>query len=605
MSHTPPNPEQEAKVARILAEYREAQTRGDAPDPKEFLARHPDLAETLRSVLENESPTPDNTHSSPAPPGGPPFGSEPLLLPPTESFPAIHAAAETGEPKTTRPSDSEGTALFLQNGSTESATWSQIELLGYELMSEIGRGGMGVVYKARQVRLNRIVALKMVIGGDHASTDDLQRFLAEAESVAALQHPHIVQVYEFGELNSLPFMALEYVDGGTLASRLKGTPLAQDVAARLMAQVARGVQVAHDAGIVHRDLKPANILLSQDDRPKITDFGLAKRVEGGNDLTRTGTIMGTPSYMAPEQAAGEGKRVGPAADVYALGANLYECLTGRPPFRASTPMDTVFQVVSEEPVPPTLVNPQVPHDLQTICLKCLEKDPKNRYASAQELAEDLERHLSGELILARSFNFMDRITRALSQTSLDASLRGWSSVLFWLAGIIFVSHASVFALVQLDVSGPLLFGVRLAQFLALVVLFWYNRSKQLLPRTSAERELWTIWAGYLIAAGTASILLRMMEYSHLIVPGEGVPRHWDSLLVYPVLSILSGLAFFAMGNNYWGPCYAFGVAFFGSALLNVLALEWAPLEFATLWGLAVTSLAVHMRQLSSGGTAQK
>jgi serine/threonine protein kinase len=236
----------------------------------------------------------------------------------------------------------------------------------------------------------------------------LKRFLGEAESVAALQDPHIVQVYESGQHGGLPFMALEFVGGGSLRNKLKGKPLPPREAARVVEQVARGIQSAHKIDIVHRDLKPGNVLLTSDGIPKITDFGLAKHQEGdASGLTHTGTILGTPSYMAPEQARGDSKHVGPAADIYALGALLYECLTGRPPFQGPTPVDTVMQVVSNDPVPPTQLQPTTPRDLETICLKCLRKEPSHRYGSAAEVADDLQRFLSDRPILARPSHALD------------------------------------------------------------------------------------------------------------------------------------------------------------------------------------------------------
>ena len=292
---------------------------------------------------------------------------------------------------------------------------------GYELLSELGRGGMGVVYKARQLKLNRVVALKMVLSGAHAAASDLLRFLAEAEAAAQLQHANIVQVHEVGSHNGLPFMSLEYVDGGTLAQKLKGTPLLPRQAAGLTATLGRAVQYAHEHGIVHRDLKPANILLTEDGTPKISDFGLAKRSAAGAGVTQTGAILGTPSYMAPEQAEGK-PDVGPAADVYALGAILYELLTGRPPFQAPTPLDTVLQVVNDEPVPPRRLQPKVRRDLETICLKCLQKDPKKRYTSAAALADDLDRFLDDRPILARPVGRPERAWRWCRRNPVVAGL---------------------------------------------------------------------------------------------------------------------------------------------------------------------------------------
>jgi WD40 repeat protein len=282
--------------------------------------------------------------------------------------------------------------------------WPQVA--GYEILSELGRGGMGVVYRARQLRLGRLVALKVLLAGAHAGEQELTRFRAEAEAVAQLQHPNIVQIYEVGEEQGRPYLALEYIDGGSLEEKVRGAPLPAPEVARLIETLAVAVHAAHQRGIVHRDLKPANVLLTADGIPKITDFGLAKRLDGVTLHTQTGAIVGTPNFMAPEQT--EGKGVGPLADVHALGAILYDLLTGRPPFVAETPLDTLLRVRDEEPVPPSLLRPRLPRDLETICLKCLGKEPRQRYASALALAEDLQRFLRGEPIRARPVGSVER-----------------------------------------------------------------------------------------------------------------------------------------------------------------------------------------------------
>jgi WD40 repeat protein/Flp pilus assembly protein TadD len=299
-----------------------------------------------------------------------------------------------------------------------------VQVPGYEILKEVGRGGMGVVYHARQTSLNRLVALKMILDGGHASSDTLVRFLAEAEAVAALQHPHIVALHEFGRHHGLPYFTLEWMPGGSLADRLRGTPLPAAEAARLVEQLAHGIQHAHERGIIHRDLKPANVLLAADGTPKIADFGLVKRLEVGSGLTATGAIMGTPEYMAPEQARGQSKGVGPAADVYALGAVLYECLTGRPPFKAATRVDTILQVLGDDPVPPRRLQPQVPRDLETVCLKCLAKEPRRRYPTARELAEDLGRFLEGRPVRARRATAPGRLWRWCRRDPRTAGLLG-------------------------------------------------------------------------------------------------------------------------------------------------------------------------------------
>src|SRR5262245_25448441 len=282
---------------------------------------------------------------------------------------------------------------------------------GYEVEAVLGCGGMGVVYKARQRALDRVVAVKMLPTDQIVGTEELGRFHRETAALACLRHPNIVRVYDAGEVEGRPYFAMELVEGGSLAQKLSGIPQPARQAAELLAVLAEAVEVAHQAGIVHRDLKPANVLLTADGTPKISDFGLARRLEGGDEVTRSGATVGTPSYMAPEQAEGRAGAVGPAADVYALGAILYECLTGRPPFRAESDLATVYQVVSQEPVPPSRLNPQVPRDLETICLKCLRKEPGLRYGSAAGMAEDLGRFLRGEAISARPEGVWHRLVR--------------------------------------------------------------------------------------------------------------------------------------------------------------------------------------------------
>ncbi|MBA4017942.1 MAG: hypothetical protein C0483_12275 [Pirellula sp.] len=282
---------------------------------------------------------------------------------------------------------------------------------GYEVAGILGRGGMGVVYKAKHLKLNRVVALKMLLAGPYASPRELARFECESQAVAALRHPHIVQIHDVGDLDGRPFFTMEFVEGGSLAQQLKGTPQPSPRAAELVANLAMAVQLAHTKRIIHRDLKPANILLTDDGTPKIADFGLARHIEGDLELTMVGARVGTPSYMAPEQAMGDLGSIGPSVDIYALGTILYEMLTGRPPFRAETAIETERQVVAVEPVPPSRLNANVPRDLETICLKCLRKDPARRYTTAAELADDLRRFMTGQPIHARPVGRLERVWR--------------------------------------------------------------------------------------------------------------------------------------------------------------------------------------------------
>jgi hypothetical protein len=270
---------------------------------------------------------------------------------------------------------------------------------------------MGIVYLVRQTDLGRMAALKMILAGPHTGPEHRDRFHTEATAVARLQHPRIVQIYDVGEHDGRPFMLLEYVAGGSLARKLAGTPLPARQAAELVRSVALAMHYAHQRGVIHRDLTPGNVLLTPEGEPKVTDFGLAKLVAGTAHRTQTGAVLGTPSYMAPEQAAGQSRTAGPSADVYALGAILYECLTGRPPFRATTALDTLLQAIADEPVPPRRLQPQVPRDLDVLCLKCLSKEPHRRYESAAALAADLDRFLDNKPITARPAGTWERSWR--------------------------------------------------------------------------------------------------------------------------------------------------------------------------------------------------
>jgi serine/threonine protein kinase/Tfp pilus assembly protein PilF len=320
---------------------------------------------------------------------------------------------------------------------------------GYEIEGELGRGGMGIVYRARQLSLKRPVALKMLGNGAEALPQALERFRSEAEAVARLQHPHIVQIYEVGEHAGRPYLALELVEGGNLAERLAAQPQAPRPAALVVRTLAQAIHTAHEGGIVHRDLKPANILLAggpdtplEDCTPKIADFGLAKCLDGEKTLTQSGNILGTPSYMAPEQARGMTTLIGPSTDIYALGALLYELLTGQPPFRGETRLNTLLQLLTDEPRPPRHWQPGLPRDLETICLKCLAKLPRQRYPSAQALAEDLERFLAGEPIHARPTGAWEQAVKWMKRRPLAASLVGISSVAVFALLLVSLAYSS-------------------------------------------------------------------------------------------------------------------------------------------------------------------
>jgi WD40 repeat protein len=398
MGNDRPESATEQRVNEVIAAYLEAERAGRAPQPNEVLARHPGLAEPLRAFFADRAC----------------FGRLVARL-------ALGAA----DAVTPAPSPAPG---------TEPGTLARY-VGDYELLKEIARGGMGVVFKARQLSLNRPVALKMILAGQLASADDVRRFRTEAEAAAGLDHPHIVPIYEVAEHDGQPYFSMKLIEGRSLAQQAPHFQKDQRAAARLVAAVARAVHHAHQRGLLHRDLKPANVLLDAHGEPHVTDFGLAKRVEGDGGLTRSGAIVGTPSYMAPEQAAAR-KQLTTAVDVYSLGAILYELLTGRPPFQADTPLDTVLQVLEWEPERPRQLNPSVSRDLETICLKCLAKEPARRYSSAEALADDLERWWAGEPIAARPAGQAERAWRWCRRNPVVASLMETVAVLLVLGSVV-------------------------------------------------------------------------------------------------------------------------------------------------------------------------
>jgi serine/threonine-protein kinase len=460
----------------------------------------------------------------------------------------------------------------------------------YEILAEIGRGGMGVVFKAREPELNRIVALKMILAGSLPDESELQRFRVEATAAARLQHPNIVAVHRVGELEGRHFYSMEYVEGPTLTQRLARGPLPGRAAARYLAAIARAIHHAHEHGILHRDLKPGNILLDADDQPRVTDFGLAKQFTACGGHTRTGSVLGTPSYMAPEQAAGR-KDLGPACDVYGLGALLYELLTGRPPFRAETPLDTLLQVMGREPAPPRLLNPKIDRDLETICLKCLSKEPRHRYASALELALDLERFLQGEPIHARSFNVVDRLARLLQRSQFDQEFRDYGNLLLWFAAIVFSMHVLKHFLVDYHVHPAALVGEQVLQFALMLVAFWAYRRHRLLPQTVAERQLWAACIGYVVSCVVLAVLIKLQF---------GVERLYERT-EYPYLAVLGGMLFFSLGSSYWGGCYAIALAYFVLGGVMLLDVRWSVLEYGSLWGAVLALMGWRLRRLGREG----
>jgi WD40 repeat protein len=473
----------DAVCRRFEADWR----AGARPAVDSYLPEAPDEArpalrtelEALERELRHSGETvargkPSSASEAPTgAPAGPP--THPI---PTLGSPSVHeqATVAPGNQATVDPGPG-------SKGEGSEPSLSRVRYFGdYEIIREIARGGMGVVFQARQVSLNRPVALKMILAGQLANEIDVKRFYTEAEAAANLDHPCIVPIYEVGQHQGQHYFSMGFVDGESLSHRLAEGPLPPREAAGLMVKVAEAIEYAHQRGVIHRDLKPANILLDKNGNPRVTDFGLAKQLETDSGLTGSGQIMGTPSYMPPEQAGGKRGDVGPASDVYALGATLYALITGRPPFQAATPMDTLLQVLGQDPVPVRQLNVTVPKDLETICLKCLEKDPRRRYGSARALAEELNRFLSGEPIVARPVGAAERAVKWMRRRPVIAGLTA-AVVVAVLGGMIGTGLALRAALHQTELAERRLYDVRMN----LVQRYWEDYNGQLFQQGLDEQ----------------------------------------------------------------------------------------------------------------------
>lgn len=429
----------------------------------------------------------------------------------------------------------------------------------YELLEEVGRGGMGIVYRARQSSLNREVALKMLLSGTLASEADLARFRAEAAAAARLDHPNIVPVYEVGEHEGHTFFSMKYVDGRTLAQVVADGPLPPQRAADLVLQAARAVAAAHRSGVLHRDLKPSNILIDRHGKVHLTDFGLAKQLTDTATLTRTGAVLGTPAYMAPEQAAGNRGSVGPASDVYSLGTVLYHLITGRPPFQASSPVDLVLMVLEQDPPLPRVLNPGIDRDLEMITLRCLQKPPDLRYPTAEDLARDLQAYLSDEPLSVRSFRLGQVVSRLFRETHHANVLENWGLLWMW--------HSLVLLVVSLLTNALYWNGDRnrIHYFLlwtaglgAWAAVFWAMR-RRMGPVTFVERQIAHVWAASMIGIA----ILFPIEY----IMG------FEVLSLTPILALTSGMVFFIKagilsGTFYWQAAALFLTAFVVAAVPN-------------------------------------
>jgi serine/threonine-protein kinase len=529
---TPPNPditiastEHEEQLALLLAELTDRVQRGERVDLEEQCRAHPSLAKDLREL----------------------WG---VVMVARVAGSGSASVAPTLAPESDYPS---GSVLL------------PCKFGDYELIQEIGRGGMGVVYRARQQSLGREVAVKMILRGQLASPADRERFQAEAQAAARLDHPGIVPVYEVGEIDGRPYFSMKYIRGRTLSQVLAEGPMPPREAAQLLATVARAIHFAHQAGVLHRDIKPSNILLDETGQPHITDFGLAKQMTDAASLTRTGAILGTPAYMAPEQAAGARGRVGPASDVYSLGVVLYHMLTGRPPFQAASPVDTVLMVLEQDPVPPRMLNPKADRDLEMISLRCLQKPTDLRYASAAALAADLEAYLKDESISARSGRFAQVVSLWLRETHHAAVLENWGLLWMWHSLALLVACFLTNILFWMHVENRwAYFTLWTAGLGTWAAVFWALR-RRMGPVTFVERQIAHLWAGSMISI---AMLFPLEWWLDLPV-----------LTLSPVLGLVNGMVFLAKAGMLSGVFYIQAFALFATAGLMAIFPHYAHVIF--------------------------
>lgn len=457
----------------------------------------------------------------------------------------------------------------------------------YELLEQVGQGGMGVVFRARQVNLGREVAIKMIQQDRLNSPEDHQRFLAEAEATARLEHPGIVQVYEVGECDGTPFFSMQFIRGETLAQRLRSGPMGQRQAASLIATVARAIDYAHKQGILHRDLKPSNILLDEYGNAKVTDFGLAKFFHANDHLTRTGAILGTPSYMSPEQASGRSNQLGPASDVYSLGTVLYHSLTGRPPLVADSPLELALKILEQEPIPPRVLEPKIDRDLEMVVIRCLQKPPDLRYATAGELAGDLEAFLRDEPVMARSGRFTQVLARVLRETHHAAVLENWGLLWMWHSLVLLVWCLLTEALDWAGVDNRLAYGGLWTVGLgAWAAVFWAMRHR-MGPVTFVERQIAHLWGASMIAIA----MLYPFEWWLELKP----------LTLSPLLGVVSSMVFLAKAAMLSGAFYIQAAVLLATSVLMAVFPDYAHMIFGIIAGLCffIPGLKYHrQRQMS-------
>ena len=466
----------------------------------------------------------------------------------------------------------DATGAFYQQAPRDDDTgsWQRlrlpVEVGDYRLLEEIGRGGMGVVFRARQISLDREVAVKMILRGRLASESDLQRFLAEAAATARLEHPHIVPVYEVADVDGRPFFSMQFIEGQTLADRLADGPLPQREAASIVSSVARAIAFAHRQGVLHRDLKPSNILLDRAGKPLVSDFGLAKQITDDGALTLSGMVVGTPAYMSPEQAGGRGPSVGPTSDVYSLGCVLYHALTGRPPLVAESPVQLVLLVLEQDPPPPRALRPRIDRDLEMIVVRCLQKPPDLRYATADALADDLDAFLNDERIMAASGRFGQIVARWFRETHHAVVLENWGLLWMWHSLVLLTAGLLTWGLQHTIAPArgtyAALWTVGLGAWAA---VFWILRRRQG-PVTFIERQIAHVWAASMVGI----VMLFPLEW-WLGLPVLGLS---------PLLGVIAAMVFIVKAGMLSGAFYLQAAALIAVAVLMAWHPPTAHLTFA-------------------------
>jgi hypothetical protein len=531
---------QEERLAELLEELSEERGAAAQAHLERLAADHPDLAGQLRELFAAMMVTDAVVEHSTIYENG---------LADAASRPAPPLRIDTGG--------------FLPGSTPLPARFGD-----YTLLEELGRGGMGIVYRAIQGSLGRTVAVKMLLRRDLASPADLARFRSEAEAAARLDHPGIVAILEVGEHDGLPFYSMRFIEGTTLARRLAEGSITVREGALLLAKVADAIQAAHGRGVLHRDLKPSNILIDAAGEPHVSDFGLAKRLEADQSVTHTGAILGTPCYMSPEQAAGSRGEIGPSSDVWSLGAILYQMLTGRPPFQASSPMDTLLAVLESDPPVPRSIDRQVDRDLEMIALKSLQKPQELRYASAGALASDLRAFLAGEPVAARSGGLADVAARLFRETHHAVVLENWGLLWMWHSVVVLTLSVitDVLAWQHVESRWPylVLWGGGLALW---APIFWALRHRAG-PVTAVERQIAHVWGGTVLA----SVLLFWVE---ALIPPNGLAV----LTLSPVLALLAGLVFFAKAGILSGAFYIQAAVLFATSLVMCVVPTYQHIIF--------------------------